>query len=60
VISALSGGLITVALSAVLALALPGFARYRAGQGGRPGQPEPALAADGNDDAGELSEQVQT
>ena len=32
VISALSGGLMTVALSAVLALALPGFARYR----GRP------------------------
>ena len=31
VISALSGGLMTVALSAVLALALPGFARYRAG-----------------------------
>jgi MFS family permease len=60
VISALSGGLITMALSAVLALSLPGFARYRAGQDGRPGQPEPALADDGNDDAGELSEQVQT
>ena len=30
-ISALAGGLITVALSAVLAVALPGFARYQAG-----------------------------
>jgi hypothetical protein len=34
-ISALSGGLITVALSAVLAFALPGFFRYRAGQAER-------------------------
>ncbi len=43
VISALSGGLITVALSAVLALALPGFARYRAGQAGQsePTRPSP-------------------
>jgi MFS family permease len=32
VISALSGGLVTVGLAAVIGLALPGFARYRAGQ----------------------------
>jgi MFS family permease len=49
-ISALSGGLITVALSAGLALALPGFARYRTGH----------ATANAGGDAGELAEPARS
>jgi MFS family permease len=48
-ISALSGGLITVALSVALAVALPGFARYRCGR------PPPALAEPGEGDLTEAT-----
>ena len=39
-ISALSGGLVTVVLSVVLAVALPGLAGYRAGHAEAPAKPE--------------------
>jgi MFS family permease len=45
VISALAGGLVTVGLAAVIGLALPGFARYRAGA--TPDHATAAAAVDG-------------
>jgi MFS family permease len=54
VVSALAGGLVTIVGAAVIALALPGFTRYRrrpaepAGDGGRAAAPaEPAPASSG-------------
>jgi MFS family permease len=46
VVSALAGGLVTVAGALVIGLALPAFTRYRAEPGAEPRRPQPAATPD--------------